>query len=151
MGGESKAGEWREQRNDPSRAIRYKLKCELRRLERCGRGDSPYASAIREVLWALAKGDGEDLVVLLEREMSRPAEDDADEPYAHALRVVLAELYEKQSSAHELFKYYLRRLERQGRGDEPFARAVREALASNDSSTLSALLHSRAKSDKEDE
>lgn len=141
MAGQTDRDQLREKRNDPSRSIRYKLKCELRRLERHGRGETPYASAIREVLWALANGDGDDLVILLEREMSRPREDDADEPYAHALRAVLSKLYQSQSSAHELFSYFLRRLESEGRGNEPFAVAVRQALESNDTSTLSSLLH----------
>lgn len=145
MASQSNRDQLSEKRDDPSRSIRYKLKCELRRLQRHGRGETPYALAIREVLWALANGEDDgDLVQLLEREMDRPVEDDADEPYARPLRAVLSKLYQSQSSAHELFSYFLRRLESEGRGDEPFAVAVRQALASNDSSTLSSLLHGRA-------
>ncbi len=141
MGGQAEKEGWTENCNDPSRSIQYTLKCELRRLERHGRGETPYASAIREVLWALANEHAEDLVRLLEREMSRPAYDEADEPYAAALRSVLSVLYRSHTSSHELFRYFLRRLESEGRGDEPFACAVRKALASNDTATLSALLH----------
>lgn len=93
----------------------------------------------------LSHSHNDHLVSLLEREMSRPVHSEADEPYARALRIVLAELDETEKSTHELFTYYLRRLERQGRGNEPFARAIREALASNDTSRLTALLRGRMK------
>lgn len=145
MGQQFETGEWKESWDDPTCSVRYKLKLELRRIERRGAGLSPYASTIREVLWVLAHGENEHIVEYLEQELNQPFVGDSDEPYAPALRRVVEELDKRDKSAHELFTYYLRRLERQGRGDEPFAQAVREALASNDVATLSALLRRRGK------
>lgn len=133
----------REPRYNADRAVRYDLKVELRRLERHGRGNSPYAEAIRDVIWLLANEGDENLIGLLEREMARAEPNDADEPYAKAIQMVLDRLEESDRTAQELFAYYLQQLERQGRGNEPFACAIREALDSEDACMLSALLHLR--------
>lgn len=148
MAAQSQRGEWREPRPDPASSVRYELKLELRRLERRARGSTPYASAIRDVLWILAHHPNEETVRYLEREISRPAISENDEPYAEPLLEVLRQFDESRKTAHELFSYYLQRLERQGRGHEPFAQAIRRALASNDASMLSALLHQREDADE---
>ena len=88
------------------------------------------------------------MVRYLEREISRPTISESDEPYAEPVLEVLRRFDESRKTTHELFTYYLQRLERQGRGHEPFAQAIRRALASNDTSMLSALLDMRDDADK---
>lgn len=139
MGSKLEAGGWRESRSDSIRSARYKLKHELRRLERRGRGETAYASAIREVLVALSGGHCARVAEVLDRELDEDARSEGDEPYARALQIARAELDNPGESMRELFSYYLRRLEREGRGDDPFARAVRNALESYDAPSISSV------------
>ena len=113
------------------RSATYQLKHELRRLERTGRGDSPYAEALRRVLRAFWDRDVDAVIRLLEVELSNlECDDDSNDSYAKALRKAVSLIEPAERSDRMLFTYYLRKMECDGRGEEPFAKALRRALSS---------------------
>lgn len=123
------------------RSTTYQLKVELRRLERADRGDSDYAKALRRVLRACAEHDPESVLRVLEDEVRRlEADNSTGDGYTTSLRRAISLLDPEEQSDHQLFTYYLRKMEQDGRGDEPFARALRRALHSPDGPSLEKLL-----------
>lgn len=111
------------------RSVLYRIKVELRREERAGRGDSLYAEALRHVLRAFCIHDPETALQELQREMQsfrKRGDEDAERVLRRAVTVVGSEA----RGVRELFKFYLQRLEADGRGSEPFAEAIRKILTS---------------------
>lgn len=134
-------GAWDRAENQRHRSATYQLKLELRRLERTGRGDSPYAKALRRVLRAFLERDLDAVIRLLGAEIKRlEHEDGTDDSYTNALRRAVSLIEPAERSDRQLFTYYLRKMEREGRGQEPFARALRKALASPGGPSLKDLL-----------
>ncbi|GEM_PF-6802573 len=119
----------------------YQLKLELRRLERTGRGDTYYADALRRVLHAFSARDMDAVIRLLRTEIDRMERDPkAGATCLGALRQAVSLIEPKERSDRQLFTYYLRRMEHEGRGNEPFARALRRALSNSDGPTLRDIL-----------
>lgn len=134
-------GAWDRAENQRHRSATYQLKLELRRLERTGRGDSPYAKALRRVLRAFSERDLDAVIRLLGAEIKRlEHEDGTDDSYTNALRRAVSLIEPAERSDRQLFTYYLRKMELDGRGQEPFARALRKALASPGGPSLKDLL-----------
>lgn len=122
------------------RSATYQLKHELRRLERTGRGDSPYAEALRRVLRAFSDRDFDAVIRLVEGELKALERDGSDQDaYTNALRKAVSLIEPAERSDRQLFTYYLRKMEHDGRGNEPFAKALREALSSPGSPSLDQL------------
>lgn len=107
----------------------YRIKVELRREERAGRGDALYAEALRHVLRAFCNHDLETAGRELEREM-QTFQKRGDEDAVRVLRRAVGIVGSETRGVRELFKFYLQRLEAAGRGDEAFARAIRRILSS---------------------
>ena len=115
-----------------NRSLAYRLKMELRKLERQGTGETPYADALRRVLKVTSEFDRDAVLQMIEDEI-RSLEDGGNDPVlAEALRKILSLIEPAGHARRELFSYYLGRLEAEGRGDEPFAQALRKALEAPD-------------------
>lgn len=124
-------GAWDRADRQRHRSATYQLKLELRRLERTDRGDSPYAEALRRVLRAFLHRDLDAVIRIVELEIKRLEHEGASEPSCtKALRRAVSLIEPEERSDRQLFTYYLRKMERDGRGNEPFARALRHALSS---------------------
>lgn len=134
-------GAWERADKRRQRSATYQLKLELRRLERMGRGDSQYAEALRRVLKAFLDRDLDAVIRLLQAEIERHKDDDGVSPtYLNALKRAVSLIQPEERSDRQLFTYYLRKMESDGRGHEPFAKALRKALASPDGPSLKDLL-----------
>ena len=119
-------GDWKNQ--EQQRTIIYRLKLEIRRVERAGTGESAYAATLRRVLRELSDHDMDAVFRMLELEIRQMDDEDIEGEQAVALRQALTFIEPQERSRRELFLYYLRKLEQEGRGDEPFASALRKAL-----------------------
>ncbi|MEX0747260.1 MAG: hypothetical protein WD275_04610 [Rhodothermales bacterium] len=133
------AGDWKDE--EQHRAILYRLKLEIRRVERAGTGETAYAAALRRVLGALSDLDMDAVFRMLESEIRQLDDGDMDNEQAEALRQTLNLIEPQKRSRRELFLYYLRKMEQEGRGDEPFAGALRRALESPDGPSLQSLFN----------
>lgn len=118
----------RNEERDAKRAVLYRLKYELRRVERLGRGESGYASSIRQALKVIQDGKCDEVLSMIERDLDRTEFDPNDEPYAEVLTSLLSNVDEADDTCEDLFAFYLRRMEAEGRGHEPYAEALRKAL-----------------------
>ncbi len=123
------------------RSICYKLKVELRRLERNGQGDGTYATAIRRALGCLPEVTSEQVLLLLERELGRVEQSARSQRYSSVLASIFSEVEDHEVSCSKLFAYYLQRLEERGRGHEPFANALRRALNANGTTPSTSVLY----------
>lgn len=121
-------------------SVTYALKLELRREQRAGREERPYARALRRVLGAFLNDDSGDARGLLEDELlDLEARSDVPAEEVDAVRRALALTDPNRHGSRDLFAYYLNRMEADGRGDEPFARALRKALAAPGKTSLAKL------------
>lgn len=137
-------------RSDASSTV-YRLKLELRREQHAGRDDSPYAHALRRVLGAFSDHEPDDALALIEDELlDLEARPEVGTDKVEALRRVLVLSKPSRHGSRELFTYYLRKMEADGRGDEPFARALRKALKSPGTASLEELYHWKNREESSD-
>lgn len=124
------------------RSLSYRLKMELRRLERDDKGDTPYAGALRRVLRATSQHDRDSVLRMIEDEIRELEQRGNDPIEVDALRQAVSFIEPGTQSRRELFSYYLRKMEQEGRGDEPFAQALRRALDAPDGPSVEDLFES---------
>lgn len=132
-------------------SVTYRIKMELRREQRAGRDDLPYARALRRALGVFLNHDPVDARALIEDELlALEARPDVAVEEVEALRRAFALADPNPHGSRDLFTYYLNRLEADGRGDEPFARALRKALASPGTTSLAKLFRWKEREESSD-
>lgn len=136
--------------DEEKRSKMYRLKVELRHEERADRTDSPYARALRHALHAFSEHTLEDAVVLLEDELLDLEQRDGDDGAADGLRRALTVVEGAPKANRELFQYYLRKMEAEGRADEPFAVALRRVLSTPGRASLSDFFRWKKEAEKEE-